>query len=113
MSFVQNALHNLRRLAETFDDDTHEGVSMRRHMSDDAAKLSRRCDCDFIQAALIIPEHNSQLNKCLNFLFQWLDYDRTYAECVRDELRMVEREKKRLSQMRNAAESSFNQLNHK
>lgn len=113
MSFVQSALHNLRRLAETFDDGTHEGISMRRHMSDDAHKLSRRCDCDLIPAALVIPEHSIQLNKCLVNLFHWLDYDRSYAECVRDDLRLVERERKRLNQMKNGAEATFNQLNHK
>lgn len=111
--FVRGALRNLKRLAETFTDGTHEGIFMRRHMSDDAHKLARRCDCELVQAALIIPEYSSQLNKCLSQLYQWLDYDRSYADCVRDELQIVEREKKRLSQMRNTAESTFNQINHK
>lgn len=113
ITFIEKCLHKLTRLADTFTDGTHEGISIQRHLSDDSLKLSRRCDCDYVQAALIIPEHNSQLCKCLDYLSQWIEYDRCYAECINDDLRDVEREKKRLTQLRNNAEGSFNQLNHR
>jgi hypothetical protein len=109
ISFIRRAIRNLKRLAETFDDETDNGIAI-RHLSDDSQKLSRRCDCSLIQAALIIPEHSSQLNRCLEYLAIWLDYDKSYIEYVQNDMKLVEREKKRLSQAKNSAEMLYNQL---
>lgn len=114
IQFIEKCLKNLARMTAAFTDTTsHEGISMQRHMSDDSQKLARRCDCDYIQVALVIPEYNSQLSKCLVYLRQWLEYDRSYPELIQEDIKEIEREKKRLLQMRISAESTFNQLTHR
>ena len=84
-----------------------------KELSEKSQKLSARYDCDLIPVVLIKYEYTVQLRACLELLNEWLEYDKSYTDLLRIDLKEVDKKKKSLNSVKYNCECKYNQLNYK
>jgi hypothetical protein len=98
IDFIRDTIFNLRKMREKFYNiDSEEGINLQDDMSVGSQKLCNRFfDAEILPIVFIIPEFTSQLGECVKYLYEWLDFDRSYVVFIQKDLTEIEAKQKNL-----------------